>query len=253
MKALIVDDEQLARRGIAEMLRQLDTSIAVVEAEGGSAAVKLIGEIKPDVVFLDIEMPGTNGFKVVEEVGVSRMPPVIFVTAYNEHALKAFEAHAIDYLLKPVDPDRLRDALERARRIKSSADLELLGRHLSIVASAINRSSSSTPGNDRILVRDGGRIVFLDRGDINWVESQGNYVKVHVAGASLTHRSTLEEFHTVLGPAFIRIRRSALVRKEAIRLGATLGRGAYVLTLSDKTRITSRRHYRDQLSTLLGD
>jgi two-component system LytT family response regulator len=263
LAVLIVDDEPLARQGIRELVRKLPDVGDIREAPNGSEAIRLIREQCPDVVFLDVQMPRIDGFGVIEAIGARNMPPVIFVTAYDEYAVKAFEVHAVDYLVKPIDPDRFRDAVDRARHAVTGDALQTLRAALAAVMPAVR----ATPGRDaqivesqdsritdrRIPVRTQGRIVFVDPREIDWVEALGNYVRLHGRGRSLRHRATMDEMEALLGPGFVRIRRSVLVRATAILYCEPLGKGSWIVVLHDQTRLTSSRYYRERLGTLIGE
>ena len=263
LSVLIVDDEPLARQGIRELVRKLPDVDNIREAPNGSEAIRMIREQRPDVVFLDVQMPRIDGFGVIEAIGARDMPPVVFVTAYDEYAVKAFDVHAVDYLVKPIDPDRFRDAVDRARHVVTSDALETLRTALAAVIPAV-RAARLPPGssaesdagqttNRRIPVRTQGRIVFIDPREIDWVEALGNYVRLHARGRSLRHRATMDEMEAQLGPGFVRIRRSVLVRGTAILYCEPLGKGSWVVVLHDQTRLTSSRYYREELGTLIGD
>ena len=265
LAVLIVDDEPLARRGVRELVGELSGIGDVREAPNGTEAVRLIRERRPDLVFLDVQMPRIDGFAVIETIGARAMPPVIFVTAYDEHAVKAFEVHAVDYLVKPIDPDRFRDAVERARRVIAGEGLDALRATLAALVPAVRQAKATLDAtaadsmgagarvDRRIPVRLRGRVVFVDPLEIDWVESLGNYVRLHGRGRSIRHRATMDEMEAVLGATFVRIRRSVLVRATAILYCEPLGKGSWVVVLHDQTRLTSSRYYRAQLGTLLGE
>jgi two-component system LytT family response regulator len=231
--------------------------VEIREARNGSEAVDSIRSQRPDLVLLDIQMPKVDGFDVIAEVGVDLMPPVIFVTAFEQHAIRAFEVHAIDYLLKPVDPLRLRDAVEHARTLHGRSDQQpslraALDAAMRVIRES-RRSIDATAGADdnRIAVRTDGRIYFVRPEEIQWLESHGNYVTLHLRGATLRHRATVEQMTDLLGADFIRIRRSTLVRARAIRACEPEGKGSYVVILEDGTRLQSSRFFRSHLSPLL--
>ena len=263
LAVLIVDDEPLARQGIRELVCSRPDVADIREAPNGSEAIRLIREQRPDVVFLDVQMPRIDGFGVIEAIGVRSMPPVIFVTAYDEYAVKAFEVHAVDYLVKPIDPDRFRDAVDRARQVVTGGALETLRAALAALIPAVRaaplRDVAAGDGDDtrttdrRIPVRTQGRIVFVDPREIEWIEALGNYVRLHARGRSLRHRATMDEMEALLGSGYVRIRRSVLVRATAILYCEPLGKGSWVVVLHDQTRLTSSRYYREQLGTLIGE
>jgi two-component system LytT family response regulator len=263
ISVLIVDDEPLARQGIRELVRSLADVGDVREAPNGTEAIRLIREQRPDVVFLDVQMPRIDGFGVIEAIGARNMPPVIFVTAYDEYAVKAFEVHAVDYLVKPIDPDRFRDAVDRVRSVVTGGALDALRAALAAVipagratpahVAAPPEADDSRTADHRIPVRTQGRIVFVDPREIDWVEALGNYVRLHARGRSLRHRATMDDMESLLGPRFVRIRRSVLVRATAILYCEPLGKGSWVVVLHDQVRLTSSRYYREQLGTLIGE
>jgi two-component system LytT family response regulator len=263
LAVLIVDDEPLARQGIRELVRALPEVSDIREAPNGSEAIRLIREQRPDIVFLDVQMPRIDGFGVIEAIGARNMPPVIFVTAYDEYAVKAFEVHAVDYLVKPIDPDRFRDAIDRARHIVTGDALETLRAALAAIIPVVRATpaggeqasgaEASRTTDRRIPVRTQGRIVFVDPREIDWVEALGNYVRLHARGRSLRHRATMDEMEALLGAGFVRIRRSVLVRATAILYCEPMGKGSWTVVLHDQTRLTSSRYYREQLGALIGE
>jgi two-component system LytT family response regulator len=261
LDVLVVDDEPLARRGLRELLAELPNVSSVREAVGGAEAVRAIEERRPDLVFLDVQMPRVDGFGVIEAVGASRMPPVVFVTAYDEHAVRAFEVHAVDYLLKPVDPERFRDAFDHAARAASRDDVDELRAALAAVVPLVRRAREGAVAHaapaqaaprSRIAVQNGRRVAFVAPDEILWVEALGNYVNLHVRGGAVRHRATMDEMEAALGAAFVRVRRSALVRAAAVRWCEPMGKGSWLLVLEDGTRLTSSRYFREQLDALLG-
>jgi two-component system LytT family response regulator len=249
VRVLIVDDEPLARDGVRLHL-ELEPGFEVVgEAGSGEEAVSLIEQLAPDLVFMDVQMPGVDGFGVVDAVGVERMPVTIFVTAYDQFALKAFDAHALDYLLKPFDAERFRSALERARE-------QLRGRRVEGVEGQLAALLQELRGKreylERIVVRSGGRILILRVDDIDWLEAASNYVRIHAGGRQYLLRETMSNLEARLDPGhFVRIHRSTMVRLDRIRELEPLFQGDYVLILEDGTRLTSSRGYRDRLQALL--
>jgi len=235
LRALIADDEPLARRKIKTLLaRESDAEVAG-ECGSGPDALRLIRELEPNLVFLDIEMPELDGLSVLEGLGSRAAPAVIFVTAYDQYAVRAFEVKALDYLLKPIDRRRFQTALERARD------------HL-------RRSSEPAKGPlSRLLVRSGDRLQVLKVDDVDWVEAADNYVRVHALGQTHLLRETLTRLKTRLDPArFLRIHRSTLVNVERIQSLYPLFHGDQVVVLRDGTELTLSRRYRDELETLLG-
>lgn len=249
IRALIVDDEPLARDGVRLHLES-QTDIEIVgEAVDGDNAVEMINELRPDLVFLDVQMPGLDGFGVIEAVGVDAMPAVVFTTAYDEFALRAFDANAVDYVLKPFDGDRLRRALDQARtQIRGRRRSEIEERLIGLLAELHGKGQYL----ERIIVRSGGRILILRTDDVDWLEAASNYVRIHAGGREYLLRETMTNLETRLDPAqFVRIHRSTIVRLNRIKELEPLFQGDYVLILEDGTRLTSSRGYRDRLQELL--
>jgi two-component system, LytTR family, response regulator len=241
MRVLIADDEELARTGIRQLLATRPGTEVVAECANGIETVAAIAEHSPDLVFLDVQMPGFDGFEVIEQIGGDAMPPVIFVTAYDAHALRAFETYAVDYLLKPIDPDRFRNALDHATtRIASTKLTALL--------------DSVGPGAplEQIAVKHDGRISFVKVEAIDWIEATGNYVTLHVGAATHVVRHTLERLAQRLGTRrFIRIRRDALVSLAAIKSLEPYLKGSYVILLRDGGKLLSSRSFAARLKELL--
>lgn len=249
IRALIVDDEPLAREGMRLHLEAHPDIEVIAEAGDGEAAVEMINSLRPDLVFLDVQMPGLDGFGVVEAVGIDAMPAVVFVTAYDQFALRAFDTNAVDYVLKPVDTDRLRRALDHARtQIRGRRRSEIEERLIGLLAELHGKGQYL----ERIVVRSGGRILILRTSDIDWLEAASNYVRIHAGGKEYLLRETMTNLETRLDPAeFVRIHRSTIVRLSRIRELEPLFQGDYVLILEDGTRLTSSRGYRDRLQELL--
>ena len=245
MRVLIVEDEPPARRRLRSLLQQHADVVIAGEATHGGEAVELIEHARPDLVLLDIELPIANGFEVIEAVGAGRMPNVVFVTAYDHYAIRAFEVHALDYLLKPVEPERLATALVRARE----------RRHGAGAAPELTRAMADMrqlPAMQRIPVRLGPRIVFVDIADIDYVQAESNYVRLHTRGKSYLVRDTLNVFEERLRPyGFLRIHRSTLAQSERIAELEPLFHGEYAVKLKDGTKLRSGRSYRDQLRAAL--
>lgn len=248
LRALVVDDEALARQRIRHLLRR-STDIEVVgECDDGLEAVKAIEELAPDLVFLDIQMPELDGFGVVEAVGTDRMPPTLFITAYDQHALKAFEVHALDYLLKPFSPERFHLALERARRWCQRAATEK-GPDMEALLASLRKDR---PWVDRLLVRQGDRHLLVRTSALQWVEAEDNYVRLHVEGTSHLLRQTMTGLLARLDPAqFRRIHRSAIVNLDCIREFQPWTGGDHLVIMRDGTRLTLSRTYREQFGEWL--
>ncbi len=251
IRALIVDDEPLARERIRALLEREPDIEVVAECADGRDAVSAIQAHEPDLLFLDIQMPGLDGFGVVEEVGVDRMPVTIFVTAYDRYALKAFEANALDYLVKPFDRARFQRALRRARdHVQRSQPGELDERVLAMLEEA----KSKRKPLDRIMIKASGRVFFLRTEEIDWIEAAGNYVKLHVGKDSHLLRETMNTLETKLeSKQFIRIHRSTIVNIERIQELQPLFHGDYVVILRDGSQLTLSRSYRAKFQGFFGE
>ncbi len=240
MRVLIVDDEPIARRGLRRLLEAEPEVEIVGEAGSGPAAVAAIDTLRPDLVFLDIQMPEMDGLEVVAAVGVDHMPAVVFVTAYDKYAIDAFDVNAADYVLKPVDPERFQRALARARQRKPHELEERLARIL----------DAARP--QRLAVRSAGRIQFVDVEDIDWITAEDNYVRIHAAGRTYLMRETVTGIeHRLDARAFVRIRRSTIVRIQRIREIRTLLNGTFEILLADGTRVVSARRFREAVEKLI--
>jgi two-component system, LytTR family, response regulator len=248
--ALIVDDELLARKFIRRMLKHDPEFEIVGEAGNGKEAVEMIKREKPDVVFLDVQMPEMDGFEVLEAVGLEQLPDIIFTTAYEAYAIRAFELHALDYLLKPFDEQRFRDAIKHAReRLHSRQQQD--GRLQ--IGALLERINSQHAYLDRLIIKADGRITFLNTREIDWIEADDKYVHLHTGSSARMVRQTLTAMETQLDPAkFVRIHRSAMVNVERIRELQPLFNGEYSLLIGDKTKLTLSRKYKDKLFQLLG-
>lgn len=263
IRVLIVDDEELARRGIRTRLARAGDVDIVGECASGREATRAIETLKPDLVFLDVQMPGVDGFGVVGAVGADRMPTTIFVTAYDQYALEAFEAAALDYLLKPIDDERFERAFERARCHLTERRESLLGRRLSAALAQAGllgepRAGASAPAADqasraRFLARRRGRLRLIGAEEIDWVEAAGDYVNLHVGSESHTLRESMGAMEAKLDPnRFVRIHRSTIVNVERIRELQPYSNREYVLVLENGTKLKLSRTYRDRLEQALG-
>jgi two-component system, LytTR family, response regulator len=250
LRVLIVDDEPLAREGVRQLLAGESGIDIAGESSDGVAAVEDILRLQPDLVFLDVQMPGLDGFGVLGEVGPARMPAVIFVTAFDEFAVRAFDVHALDYLLKPIDPGRFRAALARARA-DSGETAGVLEERLTALLDQVQPRKRHL---ERITLKDAGRITFVKTRDIDWIEAEGDYVSIHSLGRRHLLRGKIGALEVRLDPAlFARIHRSTIVNIDRIRELQPLFSGEYSLTLHDGTRLTVSRSYREKLLALLQD
>jgi two-component system LytT family response regulator len=250
MRTVIVDDEPLARDAIRMRLEDEPDIDVVGEARTGREAVALIGETLPDVVFLDVQMPGMDGFEVLDRVAPTWLPIVVFVTAYDRYALKAFETHALDYLLKPFTRDRFKVALERARAAFANAGDPSAQRGL--VKLLNDRSGSPADQGKGYLVRfavkhhRGMRLVRVR--DIDYIQACGNYAEIHAAGGTHLLRMTMQELEQRLDPSmFVRIHRSTIVQIDRIRNIEAASHGDFDLSLQDGTVLRLSRNYRGRL------
>jgi two-component system LytT family response regulator len=250
IRAVIVDDEPLARRRIRNLLVDAEDVAVVAECANGREAIQSIEESPPDLLFLDIQMPEIDGFDVLQAIGVGHVPVVIFVTAYDQFALRAFEAHALDYLLKPFDDERFEAALQRARariRQQQGGDLD---RRLRALLEEVRGDRGYL---QRLVVPSGHRSVFVRTEEIDWIEAERNYIRLHVGGRSYLLRENLSHIEAALDPAkFCRIHRSTIVNIDRIQAVESLFQGEYLVVLHDGTKLTSGRSYRRSLNTLLG-
>jgi two-component system LytT family response regulator len=258
MNVLIVDDEPVARRGLRRQLAQLPGVTCVGECGTRAEAVAAIRDRRPDVVLLDIQLGRANAFDIVEDIGVESMPLVVFVTAYDRHAVKAFEVHALDYVLKPVDPERLREAIERAASTLTVRDaVSLADRLEGLLGEAQRTTRGAEPpaarAPERFVVRDGDdRVSLLEIDHIEWFESAGNYVCVHSRGRSYLMRTTMDRVAQRLATrAFIRVRRSAVVNVRAVASLERNGKSSFILHLRSGATVTSSRFYQPAIRRLL--
>lgn len=261
LRVLVVDDEPLAREGVRVLLEADDEVEVVGEAGSGGEAVEAILALEPDIVFLDIQMPEMNGFEVLDAVDLDPPPVVVFVTAYDEYAIRAFEVHALDYLLKPFDDQRFERALERAkgevRRRDDSAFADRLDQMLASrrrVAVGDAAAAEASGGHlQRLVVKSSGRVNFVDVDELLWVEAAGDYVRLHTENGSVLMRETMKAMEDGLDPeAFVRIHRSTIVRLSEIREIRSDGKGSYHVVLQDGTERSLSTTGRDRLESLLG-
>lgn len=258
IRTLIVDDEPEARLGLRTLLES-DEEISVIgECSGGKEALNAISLYKPDLVLLDIQMPDMNGFEVIKNVDAELLPVVIFVTAYDQYSLKAFEVHAIDYILKPFTNRRFYEAISQAKeKIRSQKDLSKLTERMNALLEKFDekphRIANISPTYlQRIAVKEGDRITFLNVEHIDWIEAADNYICIHVGHKKYLLRSKLGDIEKQLDPnQFLRIHRSRIVRIDGIREMVPLGSGDCILVLKDGTELTSSRTYREKRRQLL--
>jgi two-component system LytT family response regulator len=250
LRVLVVDDEAPARQRLVDLLGKDPQVGGVSEAANGKAAVEIIGREAPHLVFLDVQMPELDGLQVIETVGAAAMPLTVFVTAYDQHAIRAFAANALDYLLKPFSDERWEAALARAKTRLDECNLREFGR--SVLHMLATRSE---PGRyiDRLVVKGSGTTRFIRVADIDWIEGAGVYVNLHVAGKEFLYRSALNELAGHLDPLrFIRVHRSAIVNLDSILQLQPTSHGEFEIVLKDGHRSRLSRTYRTQLEKRLG-
>jgi two-component system LytT family response regulator len=249
-RVVIADDEPLARERLRTLLAGEDWLEVIAECQNGLDAAECILQRQPDLVFLDVQMPGATGFDVIEAVGPERMPLVVFVTAFDKYALRAFDVHALDYLLKPFDRERFQQALRRARQQlerRSPADLE---RRLLELVQDLRGPSQRL---ERFVIKSGGRVFFIRADEIDWIEAAGNYVKLHAGADAHLFRETMNAIEARLDPdVFYRIHRSHIINIERVKELQPWFNGEYVVILKNGTRLTLSRGYREKLQERIG-
>jgi two-component system LytT family response regulator len=248
LTALIVDDEPLAREGLRMLLAEDPEVAAIHEAKDGREAVAAIQGTRPDLVFLDVQMPEMDGFGVVAEVGAEHMPAVVFVTAHDRYAIQAFEINAIDYLLKPVTEERFRQALARAKARLNAKPTDDASRQ---ILSLLETIASPRRYLKRLAVRSAGKTVFVDVEDVDWLEAAENYVQLHAGRAGHLIHVTMNTLEKSLDPeTFVRIHRSVIVNVNRIKELQPALHGEYTITLTNGVRLQSGRMYNAKLRTL---
>lgn len=251
IRVLIVDDEPIAREGVRVQLLKYADVIVSGEAANGLEAVAAIRELVPDIVFLDVQMPGMSGFEVLEALGTRNLPAIVLVTAYDKYALQAFEINAIDYLLKPFDAERFARAFERARRELEKTRAAAINQRLQTLLETVLPQKKFL---DRMVVKASGRIFFLPIAEIDWIEAADNYARLHVGRESHLIRETLSSLESRLNPElFLRIRHSAIVNITHIRELHPLFKGEYEILLQNGAKLVTSRRYRGKIASLLGE
>jgi two-component system, LytTR family, response regulator len=255
MNVLIIDDEPLAREGIRSLLSHESDIHIAGECSSGREALKEILEKKPSLIFLDIQMPEMNGFDVLAQLDEEKLPYVIFVTAYDQYALRAFEVYALDYLLKPIDEERFTRTLQRARaQIEHRLNSDLNeGLRALIQQFASNTSEGVSNYLERMMIKTDGRVFFLVTDEIDWIEAQGNYVMLHVGKESYLLRDAISKVEVQLNPRkFLRIHRSTIVNIDRVKELQSLFHGDYRVLLKDGTKLLLSRRYRWKARASLG-
>lgn len=272
LTAIIVDDEQLARRGLSVRLEQIPDVEVVAECNNGHEALSAVAQHSPDLLFLDIQMPGMDGFDVVENLQGDDMPMVIFVTAYNEYAVDAFKVHAIDYITKPIEDDRLLEAVQRAQQLQAQQSSnvnkeKLVQLIMSITGESASDIEAMATGDEaahglagkeqhrwpeKITVKDGSDIQFIRVADIQWVDAAGDYMCIHAGGKTHIMRITMKQLEGMLNPElFLRVHRSTIVNSNRITGAQTLNNGEFLLNLDGDTQLKVSRSYREKIRKFL--
>ena len=250
MRVLVVDDETPARQRITDILRKDSSVASLLEAGNGLSAVEAIRNQMPDLVFLDVQMPEMDGLGVINAIGAERMPLTVFVTAYDHHAVHAFEANALDYLLKPFSDERFDATMTRVRARLDERSMREFGQRIMRMATTAPPEDSRL---DRLVVKSRGTTRFVPVVDIDWIEAAGVYVNLHVAGKEMLYRATLNDLASRLDPLrFVRVHRSAIVNIESILQLEPIAHCEFEVVLQDGSRSRISRTFRTQLEKRLG-
>ncbi len=253
LRTIIADDEQLARAKLRILLESEPCVDVIAECHDGAHTLAAIRANHPDLLLLDIQMPDLNGFQVLSELAPAEMPIVVFTSAYDQYAIRAFEAHALDYLLKPFDQHRLHQALERVRfELQKSKDHEITNRILQML-SRVNSDKQDPPAYDgRLVIKTKGRIVFLNVDEIEWVEAAANYVRLNAGGESYLFRETISRVSERLDPnCFIRIHRSVIVNSRRVKELIPVNSGEYIVVLKNGKELSCSRGYRSNVQYMI--
>ena len=263
LRALIVDDEELARRGLEIRLARFDDVEICGQACNGREALEAVRDQSPDLLFLDVQMPGMDGFEVLRRLSGRKMPEIIFVTAYDEFALQAFDANALDYLLKPINDKRLHEAIERARRHCDERlanehrnkllkfVCELTGKELTLETALAAASGEQVRYPKRIAIRDGTASNCVDVDAIDWIDAAGDYMCVHAGGDTFVLRGTMKHLEELLDPElFVRVHRSAIVNRHRVTAMRPHRNGEYFLQVGDQTELKLSRKYKANVDRL---
>jgi Response regulator of the LytR/AlgR family len=254
IRTVIADDEPLARKKLRLLLGSEPGVQVVAECQDGQQTISAVRDHKPDLLLIDVRMPDVDGFEVLAKLTSDEMPVVVFTTAYDQFAVRAFEAHAMDYLLKPFERERLHQAIERARNeLLKSHNRELTSRILDLLASRSEPKPESKPTDDRMVIRAGGKVVFLDLTEVDWIEAAANYVKLNVGKESYLVREGIGRVSERLDPdRFVRIHRSVIVNVRKIKELQPCDSGEYIAVLRNGKELSCSRGYRTELQRLIG-
>ena len=252
LRAMIVDDEKPARRRVRELLEKQPAIASVKECVNGAEAVQQIRAWQPDLLFLDIQMPGLDGFGVINEVGATHLPATVFVTAYDQFALRAFEVSALDYLLKPFSDERFERSLSRVLSFVRTQQRDELNQRVLMLLEQVQTAQTAAP-LDCLIVKQAGRVLFVRVEEIDWLEAAGVYVQIHTADKTWLHRISLSELEAKLDPRqFLRIHRSTIVNRQRVKELQPHSHGDYLVVLHDGTELKLSRGYRAKVEASLG-
>ncbi len=253
IRAVVADDERLAREKLRILLASEPNIKLVAECYDGQQTVAALRTHQADLLLLDIQMPGMDGFQVLKELSAEEMPVVIFTTAYDQYAIRAFEAHALDYLLKPFDQERLHHAIERARlELNKSRDREISHRILDLLSQVKSEMLLAPASEGRLVIRAKGRVVFLNLTEIDWIEASANYVRLNVGKESHLFRETIGRISERLNPnQFVRVHRSTIVNVRKIKELIPVNSGEYILVLKNGKELSCSRSYRAALESMI--
>ncbi|MFT5692054.1 MAG: two-component system LytT family response regulator [Oceanicoccus sp.] len=261
LRAIIVDDEALARRGLSLRLAKMPDVEVIAECSNGKEALDAVAELQPDLLFLDIQMPGVDGFEVVRQLQGDSMPMVIFVTAFDQFAVDAFQVHAVDYLLKPIDEVRLAESIKRAVEIRSTREALAEKEHLvNVVLEITGKKPATFTKNiaatkkwpDKLSIKDAGEVQLVPVNTIDWVDAARDYMCIHAEKTTHIMRITMKELESLLDPeVFLRIHRSTLVNKNRICSAQSLTNGVYLLSVDGGSKLKVSRSYRERIADFL--
>jgi two-component system, LytTR family, response regulator len=253
LRTLIADDEPLARERLKLLLASDPDLDIVAECRNGSEVVTLLKSTRPDLLFLDIQMPGKNGFEVIEEIGLAHMPITVFVTAHNEHAVEAFEVHALDYLVKPIERKRLKETMARVKERVQLQSAFAAREQISVAVEALRQVTGQSRAPQRFLVRSGNTASMVSVNDVEWIEAADYYVCLHAAGKRHLLRESIRALETKLDPnKFIRLHRSAIVNIDHVREIHRDGRTEAWAVLSSGARVRLNRNGWRKFVALVG-
>jgi two-component system LytT family response regulator len=260
LKAIIVDDESLARKGLKMRLAETAGVEVIGECSNGREALNAVAELQPDLLFLDIQMPGMSGFDVIANLQQDNMPLIVFVTAYDEYAIEAFDVHAVDYLLKPIDNDRLQEAVDRAISHRSADGavtdkqrlLELIisitGKSENAITQLLKDHTGVKSYPDKIAIKDGGETTLVQTEDIDWVDAAGDYMCIHANDETHVMRITMKDLEDQLDPAnFQRVHRSTIVNLDCVTKVCSHMNGEFHLLLKNGASIKMSRSYKEKV------